>query len=175
MLLRAASYVAALFMALSCTSEEGVQQVLPRSISLSPSELLLQVGETALVAATVSPSTASDKSVKWSSSNTGRLTVDADGRVTAISQGTAYVIAETTNALKASCLVTVTSASQGTEPDNPEIPEGPDNPTPDPAPTPAPTPDPTPDPEPDPTPDPEQSGSSVESYEEADYSDKYTN
>ena len=106
-LIRAAAVVAALCLAWSCSNKSAGDEILPKSITLSEVELALQPGQTTRLTAHILPSTAADKTVKWSSTNTARVTVDADGLVTAVSQGTAYVLAETVNALKASCLVSV--------------------------------------------------------------------
>ena len=46
-----------------------------------------------------------------------RVTVDKNGVVTAVSQGTAYIVAQTCNDLKASCLVTVTNPAAEPDPD----------------------------------------------------------
>ena len=61
-------------------------------ISLNQSSVSLEVGGTVSLTATVSPSNATDKSVTWSSSNTGVATV-AGGVVTAVAEGTASVTA----------------------------------------------------------------------------------
>ena len=104
---RAALVVAALCLAGACGSKPAGEEILPKSITLSEVELSLQPGQSALLTAHILPSTAADKTVRWSSTNPSRVTVDAEGRVSAVSQGTAYVLAETVNALKASCLVSV--------------------------------------------------------------------
>lgn len=104
---RAAAVVAALCLAGACSNKSAGEEILPKSITLSEVELSLQPGQSALLTAHILPSTAADKTVRWSSTNTARVTVDAEGLVTAVSQGTAYVLAETVNALKASCLVIV--------------------------------------------------------------------
>lgn len=105
---RAAVAAAALCLALAC-NKKGGEEILPKAISLSEVEVSMLVGETFRLEAAVFPSTAADKSVRWSSTNTDRATVDADGLVTAVSQGTAYILAETVNGIKTSCLVTVSS------------------------------------------------------------------
>ena len=106
-----AAVVAALCLAWSCSNKSAGDEILPKSITLSEVELVLQPGQTTRLTAHILPSTAADKTVKWSSTNTSRVTVDAEGRVTAVSQGTAYVLAETANALKASCLVSVAAGA----------------------------------------------------------------
>lgn len=108
---RAAVFMAALGFLGACSNQSAGDEILPKSITLSEVELTLQPGQTTRLTAHILPSTAADKTVKWSSTNLSRVTVDAEGRVTAVSQGTAYVLAETVNALKASCLVSVGGAA----------------------------------------------------------------
>ena len=81
------------------------------SITLSSNSLSLDVGKTSQLTATVSPTTATDKSVTWSSSNSNIATVSADGVVKAISQGTVTItaMANDGSGVKASCEVTVVS------------------------------------------------------------------
>ena len=56
---------------------------------------LLQTGDTHQLTANVAPENATDKSVTWSSSNTQVATVDSDGLVTAISEGSVTITATT--------------------------------------------------------------------------------
>lgn len=77
-------------------------------ISLSETELSLMVGQTALLAATITPNSATDKTVTWSSSDAAVATVDAAGSVTAVSLGTA-IITVTCGSVSATCAVTVVS------------------------------------------------------------------
>jgi hypothetical protein len=60
------------------------------SVSLSPDEIKLGVGATTTLTATVLPEDASDKSLKWSSSDTAVATV-SDGVVTAVAPGNATI------------------------------------------------------------------------------------
>ena len=58
--------------------------------------------------ATVTPKDCTDKSVKWKSSKSSVVKVDANGKVTAKKAGTATITATTKNGLKATCKITVT-------------------------------------------------------------------
>ena len=64
-------------------------------VVVSPSTLTLEEGATSQLVATVSPVDADDAGVVWSSADTDIATVDADGRVTAISAGTVTITATT--------------------------------------------------------------------------------
>ena len=64
------------------------------SITLNQSSLTLTLkGQTASLAATVSPGNAENKNITWSSSNSSVATVNANGTVTAIANGTADITA----------------------------------------------------------------------------------
>ena len=66
-------------------------------VTLDQSELTLTVGDTETLTATVSPDDATDKTVTWSSDNTGVATVDSTGKVTAVAGGTATITVTATN------------------------------------------------------------------------------
>ena len=89
-------------------------------VSLSNTSLTLKVGESAALVATVSPSNATNRNVRWKSSRDyypSIATVDENGVVTANSVGTATVTVYTDNGGKyAICTVTVASgATSGRE------------------------------------------------------------
>ncbi len=79
------------------------------SISLSETNVTICTGNTLQLAATVMPSTTSNPSVTWTSSNTSVATVSSTGLVTAKSTGNATITARTADGsnLSASCSVTV--------------------------------------------------------------------
>ena len=79
-------------------------------VSLSQTSLMMRVGETQTLTATVSPSDATDKSVHWSSSNSSVATVSSSGMITAISVGEALISANSGD-ITASCEVTVIDSS----------------------------------------------------------------
>ena len=84
---------------------------LATGISVSPSSITLtKQGETKQLTATVTPSTADNKSVTWSSSNTNVATVNSSGLVTAKGGGSATITATTKDGTnkKDTCSVTVT-------------------------------------------------------------------
>ena len=77
-------------------------------VRLDKKELKLTTGGGYSLTATVEPSDATDASVSWSSSNSDVASVDADGHVSALSEGTATISVKTTDGgFTASCAVTV--------------------------------------------------------------------
>ena len=82
------------------------QVVAVSSVSLDKTSLTLAEGESATLAATVKPDNATNKTVTWSSDNTSVATVDANGKVTAVAEGTATITAKAGDKT-ATCSVTV--------------------------------------------------------------------
>ncbi len=87
-------------------------------VEINKTSTTLTVGGTETLTATVSPDDATDKSVKWSSDNTSVATVDANGKVTAVAEGTATITVTATNGTEntsddktATCAVTVNAAT----------------------------------------------------------------
>jgi len=75
-------------------------------ITLSQAEATLTEGESLTLTATVAPDNATDKAVTWSSSNAAVATVDDNGKVTAVAEGTATITAKAGDK-EATCVVTV--------------------------------------------------------------------
>uniref|UniRef100_UPI0033058E41 Ig-like domain-containing protein n=1 Tax=uncultured Croceitalea sp. TaxID=1798908 RepID=UPI0033058E41 len=66
-------------------------------IIVDPTDVILAKGETVSLIATVSPTDADDQSVTWSSSDDGIATVDSNGLVTAVLEGTAKISVTSTD------------------------------------------------------------------------------
>jgi uncharacterized protein YjdB len=64
-----------------------VKKVLPAKIKLSAPKKTLKVGESLKIKAKVTPNSATNKEVKWTSSNKKYATVSAGGKVTAKKAG----------------------------------------------------------------------------------------
>jgi uncharacterized protein YjdB len=81
-------------------------------VSASPTSASISVGATQQLTATVSPSTATNKTVSWSSSNTAIATVNSLGLVTGVGAGSATISVTTQDGGKiATASVTVNSVS----------------------------------------------------------------
>ena len=95
-----------------CGAEETraiskLEPVQVTDVELDITQKALNVGDTFTLTATIKPNDATDKSVTWSSSDTSVATVDENGVVTAVSEGTATITATAANGVEASCTVTV--------------------------------------------------------------------
>ena len=78
-------------------------------VSLNETSLTLTEKETSTLTATVEPNNATNQTVTWKSSDTNIATVDTDGNVTAVAEGTATITVTTADGGKtATCEVTVT-------------------------------------------------------------------
>ena len=76
------------------------------AVVLNKTSLSLARGASETLKATVSPSDASDKTVKWNSDNPSVATVDQNGQVTAVNSGAATITASAGN-VSATCAVSV--------------------------------------------------------------------
>lgn len=89
-------------------SGSKIDNVEVTSITLDKSEVTIKKGSSYTLTATITPNNATNKLIKWSSSNNNVATV-SNGKVTAISEGTATITATTVDGNHtATCKVTVT-------------------------------------------------------------------
>lgn len=95
----------------SCTEKEPeVEQVIRvESVTISKNTAELTIGETLQLSASVSPSTAINKEITWSSSNQSVASVNASGLVTAVGEGTT-IISASADGKKGECTVSVKKA-----------------------------------------------------------------
>lgn len=105
--------------------------ILVESITLDSTDLTLEEGESATLGATVAPEDATDKTLVWTSSDESIATVDENGKVTAVAEGEASIIASanvdddptvvatmaSNSVVTAECNVTVTAATDDRDPD----------------------------------------------------------
>lgn len=78
------------------------------SATLDKTEGVLTVGNTVTVTATVTPDTATNASVTWTSSDEAIATVDSEGKITAVAPGTATITATSDSNPDASAAYVVT-------------------------------------------------------------------
>ncbi len=92
---------------ISGTCQVNVRFYPATGIALDKNSLLMGVGDSGTLSATINPSNASDKTVTWTSSDPSVATVDNNGTVMAKAEGTTTITASTHNGLTAQCMVTV--------------------------------------------------------------------
>lgn len=91
-----------------CTIRVTPRHIKVESISLSPSSLALAVDQTAKLTATISPLTATDKTITYTSQDPNIASVSADGTVLAKNIGTTTITATSkSEGKKATCAVEV--------------------------------------------------------------------
>lgn len=99
----------------NCQVTVNSKAVRVESVNLDRKDLALMVGESATLTATVFPSNATDKNVRWTSTNTSVVSA-MDGKVTALKVGSATVKVTTQDGGRtASCRVTVKSKAVSVE------------------------------------------------------------
>ena len=98
------------------TLENSSAPINVTGVTMSPTTLSLETGQTGNLTATVEPVTATDKTVAWSTSNSSIATVDASGVVTAIAEGTATITVTTNDGGEiATCSVSVSNPAPSTD------------------------------------------------------------
>lgn len=83
------------------------------AITMSETTLQLEKGNTQKLTVTPDPVDFTDYTLTWTSSDATIATVDQEGLVTAIGEGTSTIKATANNGLEATCEVTVTDSSSG--------------------------------------------------------------
>ncbi len=89
-----------------CGKQKPVTVIAVESVTLNKTEITLEIDETQTLTATLTPDNATDKTVTWTVAPEGVVSVDDNGNVTAIKDGTAMITA-TANGKTAQCSVTV--------------------------------------------------------------------
>ena len=84
----------------TCKIEVKNNNVNVSSISVTPNNATLKIGDTITLSKTILPSNATNQSVTWSSSNPSVVTVSSNGVVTALSSGTAVITVTTVDGKK---------------------------------------------------------------------------
>ena len=93
-----------------CNVEVVDNKISVTEVSLNKTALELVVEGTETLTATIKPENATDKTVTWATSDTAIVTVDTNGKVKAVKEGTATITVTTKDGgKKAECKVTVKS------------------------------------------------------------------
>ena len=94
----------------SSTCKITVEAIKVSEIVLNLNEMPLKVGKSGQLVATVKPDNATDKEVIWTTSDSSIATVDENGKVTGIKEGTVTIAAKTKDGkISATCTVIVTT------------------------------------------------------------------
>ena len=94
----------------------------PTGVTVTSPATYVRIGKIIALKATVTPSTATNQKVTWSSSDTKRATVNADGVVTGISQGYVTITAKTVSGgYTGSCKILVVKSVTGIKLDKTSI------------------------------------------------------
>ena len=96
----------------SCSKNEEPEPTPPAvtvtGVTLNKTDLMLEIGGSETLTATVAPADATNKNVTWKSSNTAVATVDDNGKVTGVAAGEATITVTTEDGGKtATCKVSV--------------------------------------------------------------------
>ncbi len=95
----------------SCKDDDPApadQPIAVQSISLNKTTMALATGSSETLQATINPDNATDKTITWTSSDNTKATVDADGKVIAVANGTATITAQAGDKT-ATCAVTISA------------------------------------------------------------------
>lgn len=84
-----------------------VKAVVPSSVKLTAESISIAYGKTKTLKATVSPSNATDKTLKWSSSDPSIVSVTGAGKIKGLKAGKSATITVTTNSGKKTAQITV--------------------------------------------------------------------
>ncbi len=89
------------------TYEITVSSIPVTKVNISDSEIYLATGEIYKLTANVSPDNATNKTLKWTTSDSSVAAVSSDGKVTAVGSGLAVITVKSNNNKSASCIVNV--------------------------------------------------------------------
>ena len=84
----------------TCKIEVKNNNVNVSSVSVTPNNVTLKIGDTITLSKTILPGNATNQSVTWSSSNPSVVTVSSNGVVTALNSGTAVITVTTVDGKK---------------------------------------------------------------------------
>lgn len=92
----------------SCGPKQAIEAVKAKTVTVTPSVLVLQRGGTTTLSANVLPVEVPDRSVVWSSLDPAAASVEADGFVKALRPGVTYIVATSADGnARSACRLTV--------------------------------------------------------------------
>ena len=98
----------------ACGGKSYASAVPVLGVTLDKATMSLTAGSTGTLIVTIDPTDAANKSLTWTSDNEAVATVDENGKVTAVAEGTAKITVKTVDGEKtAVCAVTVTAKTSG--------------------------------------------------------------
>lgn len=98
----------------ACGDKSYATAVPVLGVTLDKQTMSLTVGSTSTLTATITPMDAANQSLTWTSDKEAVATVDENGKVTAVAEGTANITVKTVDGEKtAVCAVTVTAKTSG--------------------------------------------------------------
>ena len=98
----------------ACGDKSYASAVPVLGVTLDKQTMSLTVGSTGTLTATITPTDAANQSLTWTSDKEAVATVDENGKVTAVAEGTAKITVKTVDGEKtAVCTVTVTAKTSG--------------------------------------------------------------
>ena len=97
----------------ACGSKDTPAATAVSSVSVTPASVDMKVGQSVQLTATVLPENAANKAVSWTSSDASIASVDQNGKLSALQEGSATITATTQDGGKtATCRVSVTKAKK---------------------------------------------------------------
>lgn len=106
--------VASVLLLASCSeSDTNAPSKEISSISLTDTQLVLYIGDTHTLAATILPASASGENLVWVSANPAVATVNSDGKIIALASGTTEItVSDEQGHYESACMVTVLEETQ---------------------------------------------------------------
>ncbi|MBE7089452.1 MAG: hypothetical protein E7362_01450 [Clostridiales bacterium] len=109
--------------------DDGGEEDIPvTEIVLDKELLLMDIGDTAQLVATVLPNDATNKNITWASNESSVATVSTDGLVTAVAEGSAVIYVATEDGGFADICTVIVQPETPDEPTDPVEPEEPTDP-----------------------------------------------
>lgn len=90
-----------------CVVKVGQNTIPATGITMLETQMTLEIAESKYVIASVSPYSATDRSIRYHSDDSSIATVNSKGKVTGIREGVAVITAKTHNGFETYCIVTV--------------------------------------------------------------------